>query len=66
MSDEEPQQTKWFEMLWPIYDPPETDRVEVYIETASTTPSPAQNQSGFRFHRENHRVQRPYPNQKER
>lgn len=41
--------TEWFEMLWSIYDPPEVDRVEAYIESASTTPSPAQNQSSISF-----------------
>lgn len=41
--------TEWFVMLWSIYDPPEVDRVEAYIESASTTPSPAQNQSGISF-----------------
>lgn len=41
--------TEWFETLWSIYDPPDIDRVEKYIETASSTPTPAQNQSSVTF-----------------
>lgn len=38
--------TEWFETLWAIYDPPEIDRLEAYIESTSEIPSPAQNRSG--------------------
>jgi len=41
--------TEWFETLWSIYDPPEIDRVERYIETASENPTPARNQSSVSF-----------------
>lgn len=39
----------WFETLWSIYNPPEIDRVEAYIESASDTPSPAQTHSDVTF-----------------
>nr|WP_176705247.1 phospholipase D-like domain-containing protein [Halobacterium sp. GN101] len=41
--------TNWFETVWAVYDPPEIDRVNTYIETADDTPSPAQNQSNVSF-----------------
>ena len=41
--------TEWFKTLWSIYDPPAVDQVEAYIESASTTPSPAQNQPDVSF-----------------
>jgi hypothetical protein len=41
--------TEWFETLWSIYDPPEIDRVERYIETASESPIPARSQSSVSF-----------------
>lgn len=41
--------SEWFETLWSIYDQPEIERVEAFIETASTIPTPAQNQSNISF-----------------
>ena len=41
--------TEWFETVWSIYNPPETKRVQKYIETASATPSPAQTSSSVSF-----------------
>jgi hypothetical protein len=41
--------TEWFETVWSIYNPPETERVQEYIETTSSTPSPAQTRSSVSF-----------------
>lgn len=41
--------TEWFQTLWSVYDPPEIDRVERYIETASGSPTPARNQPRVSF-----------------
>jgi hypothetical protein len=41
--------TDWFESVWSIYGPPSVDRVEEYIQTASTTSNSAQNQSPSSF-----------------
>mgnify|MGYP000613314256 CR=1 FL=1 len=41
--------TDWFETVWMVYDPPEIDRVNTYIETADDTPSPAHTRSSVSF-----------------
>jgi hypothetical protein len=41
--------TEWFETVWSIYNPPKTEQVKEYIETTSSTPSPAQTSSSVTF-----------------
>jgi hypothetical protein len=41
--------TEWFETVWSIYNRPETERVQEYIETTFSTPSPAQTSSSVAF-----------------
>jgi len=41
--------TNWFETVWSVYDPPEIDRVETYIESADDAPGPVQKQSNVSF-----------------
>lgn len=41
--------TEWFETLWSIYDPPELNQIEAYIESTSGTPDPVQKRSNVIF-----------------
>lgn len=41
--------TQWYEKLWSIYQPPDTEKIEEYIKTSSSTPSPARNRSDVSF-----------------
>lgn len=41
--------TQWYEKLWSIYQPPDTGKIETYIENSSSTPSPARNRSDVSF-----------------
>ncbi len=41
--------TQWYEKLWSIYQPPDTEKIEAYLESSSSTPSPARNRSDVSF-----------------